>query len=679
MSTNVTITNNPSRLDHWQAIIDDSEDVDANMPYNVIHPGDAGDKLQEQKEEGTTRIYFQNLNGIKWDKEGGTWPQICHAMANINADIIGFAEINQDTTKYEVEHQIETIAKKHFDHSRITTSTSKRQVRRTYKPGGTMMMTVMNSVSMIEDTTRDRMGRWVSMRYRGTTAQRVTVITSYQVSQNTRTGVNTAVNQQMNMIIEESAALGIDQRIKPREAFIRDLQLFIQQRQEEGDNIILVGDFNETILDPHSGIAQLMEACGLVDIFSQKLGNSHGPSTYKRGTRRIDFSLVSPTIVPCITSLGYEPFDYRGIHSDHRGLFIDMDTKTLFGNNPNHLAPAAYRDFTTDQPAKVTQYIETKYEELNHHNIKRRIAQLENLTEADHVFAERLDADISRASRIAAKRVKATRQSPWSPDLARTWATIHLLLTLKSQILNPHLDNWETIHTWRQKYKVMTQEALPTTIAEIKQRLREAREKLKEIRQNAEELRQQYLDQKADVYAMTEDIHKAKILRRIKRAEALKKCYRKIQFIRREPNGRGLSEIQVPADPTMDPKQCPKDNAYWRTVQTPDEITQLLIRRNRIHFGQAQGTPLTEPAIMAQVHYDGTGEAVDMILDGHYQPQNLDEASQKFINHMQRKTLQELSPHLTTEEFIGKLKSWPDNHIPIRVAFRPLPHTLETT
>jgi len=57
-----------------------------------------GNILQENKSENTTRVgYFHNLNGLKWDRQGGTWPMVCHAMAGIHADIACFSEINQDT------------------------------------------------------------------------------------------------------------------------------------------------------------------------------------------------------------------------------------------------------------------------------------------------------------------------------------------------------------------------------------------------------------------------------------------------------------------------------------------------------------------------------------------------------------------------------------------------------
>ena len=174
-----------------------------------------GNQLEVNKKEGITRIYFQNLNGLKWDKEGGTWPMICHAMAGIHADIMGFAEVNQDTNKYEIQHKLQSVASKYFDHKRIIHGTIAKPSRRNYKPGGTMMMTVSDTVSAIKSTTRDRMGRWVSTQFQGNTPNKLTIIVAYQVCQSKRTGQNTAATQQINMILEEAVAQGNARRLNP--------------------------------------------------------------------------------------------------------------------------------------------------------------------------------------------------------------------------------------------------------------------------------------------------------------------------------------------------------------------------------------------------------------------------------------------------------------------------------
>ena len=60
-------------LNLWR---DDDDSSNGNDFENIKHwnelDGDyIGDILNDDKEENTTRVYFQNLNGLKWDKQGG--------------------------------------------------------------------------------------------------------------------------------------------------------------------------------------------------------------------------------------------------------------------------------------------------------------------------------------------------------------------------------------------------------------------------------------------------------------------------------------------------------------------------------------------------------------------------------------------------------------------------------
>ena len=65
-------------------IIDKLETITAAMdePNEFIR-----DMMHEHPESGTTRLYFQNLNGLRWDNQGGKWPYVCEVMASIQADI----------------------------------------------------------------------------------------------------------------------------------------------------------------------------------------------------------------------------------------------------------------------------------------------------------------------------------------------------------------------------------------------------------------------------------------------------------------------------------------------------------------------------------------------------------------------------------------------------------------
>ena len=52
-------------------------------------------------------------------------------------------------------------------------------------------------------------------------------------------------------------------------------------------------------------------------------------ATYARGTKKIDFILVTPELLPLVKNSGMLPF-YEGIHTDHRGMFVDLDAKATF-------------------------------------------------------------------------------------------------------------------------------------------------------------------------------------------------------------------------------------------------------------------------------------------------------------------------------------------------------------
>ena len=346
--------------------------------YEYMDGDFIGDILQDNKPENITRLYFHNLNGLRWDSHGGTWPMVCQTMAGIQADIACFSEINQDTQNYAIREKMNETAKHQFDHVRLVTASSNRKVKRAYKPGGTAMLTMMETVAISKEQTKDRLGRWVSTRYSCGDNKNMTIIGVYQVCQNQRTGNLTAATQQINQMLEENAHLGIQEQTSPRDAFIRDLTAFIQQRQLCGDTIILGGDFNEEMSE-NSGVYAMATQCGLLDIFSQRFGTATLPATYKGGTRRLDYILLSPAVATSIVAMGYEPYDYRGVFSDHRPMFMDFDSKALFGDQPVPLASKSQREFKANDPAALRTYIEAKFAELEKHNLHERVTSLENL------------------------------------------------------------------------------------------------------------------------------------------------------------------------------------------------------------------------------------------------------------------------------------------------------------
>eukprot|EP00957_Ditylum_brightwellii_P033788 2560491-Ditylum_brightwellii.AAC.1 len=107
---------------------------------------------------------------------------------------------------------------------------------------------------------------------------------------------------------------------KPQTQWIHDITSKIKQWKEEGEVILLV-DANSGLED--KDFALFIAKTGVCDI----IGATHGidtPNTQANGSKTIDFLLCTPNTMVTIKKCGVFRF-YKGIHSDHQGLFCDMN------------------------------------------------------------------------------------------------------------------------------------------------------------------------------------------------------------------------------------------------------------------------------------------------------------------------------------------------------------------
>ncbi len=157
--------------------------------------------------------------------------------------------------------------------------------------------------------------------------------------------------------------------------------------------------------------------------------------------------------------------------------------------------------------------------------------------------------------------------------------------------------------------------------------------------------------------AKTNDKELATIIKRIKRAEALKQLFQKIRSLRPNESRQGITRIEIPRHPSEDPKSC----TDWQTIDVPTEIVSHLQYRNRAHFGQAHGTPFTVLPLSNDLLFEGDGEAADQILIGSHDYPELDSNVWLLLDHL--KITAEVAsldtyPTITDEELDGKLKVW---------------------
>ena len=154
------------------------------------------------------------------------------------------------------------------------------------------------------------------------------------------------------------------------------------------------------------------------------------------------------------------------------------------------------------------------------------------------------------------------------------------------------------------------------------------------------------------------DKQQSKALKHRISAERTKAMYAKLRQCRENPKA-GITRLDVPADSTnTDYNNC----SSWITIDTPSEIEERLLQRNRKHFGQADGTFPTTPPFSEWCDWGASTHTAELILEGDWQSEELTDLQQCLINHMKaRVALDTISSTISTEEWVGKIRSWPES------------------
>ena len=117
----------------------------------------------------------------------------------------------------------------------------------------------------------------------------------------------------------------------------------------------------------HRDLGKILSRSGLKDV----LGFKHGidrPSTYIRGTAAIDFIFATEAVINAVQAGGMLSFN-NGIQSDHRVLWLDLNSLTLFrGVLPPLYSQRMFlpwKNAKWEEKAKITINITTFLKQLN--------------------------------------------------------------------------------------------------------------------------------------------------------------------------------------------------------------------------------------------------------------------------------------------------------------------------
>jgi hypothetical protein len=373
-----------------------------------------GNIFNTNKPLNTVRIYLKNINGIKSYNKWSNWDNACSILKEYNVDIFGITESNINwNTKHRMEAR--NIAQKqgNFNSAQIATSSNIESSLTNYQPGGTATVITNKWTGRITKQINDTsgMGRWSGFKLQTNTDSCLNILTVYRP--NTSQGIHTCYQQQMNAI-KNSGKTNPD----PRQQLLDDLSSTFYQFNKLNNKTIILIDANEGLFSNKSKISLFLSQTNLTSLIQHP---QHYPPTHIRGTRCIDYIFGTPSLLQHIVQSGITPFyEAPWIHTDHRGLFIELQELGLFGATTHSLIPPPEKRITSRSRKMIHKFID----ELEITNIlpiiMNKLKTLENTsiwTQQQHSQLEEMDILFTTTLLDAEQKAALPSQHPWSVEL----------------------------------------------------------------------------------------------------------------------------------------------------------------------------------------------------------------------------------------------------------------------
>lgn len=564
----------------------------------------AGDSMPE-KPPNVMRLYSQNVNGISLSNMEEDFHHMMDLMSVRMVDVIGWSETNIEWFDYDVNQKLYRIMKQHYPGGAWKPSTSKIPMKSTYKPGGNLLILDKAIKGRTMEFQTDPMGRWVWSTLQGS-INPITIIQLYVPG--SHKGITSAYAQQFQQIQAQ-------ERIKfPQvtKTYYRDLNNLLMKHSKS--RLILMGDFNQEA--DSEELLDLQANYNLRDVFAH-FHEETEINTHKRGTKRIDFFLISASLIPLVRNVGYESFD-GGIISDHRGMFLDLDMQALQKNKQSIL-----RRMKSNQGKRVKHYRRRLAKELQRRNIERRIGKLLTLKESEWKNTHtrklyQLDKEITKAMLRAEHRCIPAHVAPWSPKIKEKYDEVKWIKK-KIRRLQIHC-----LHYWKQMEYFQEQ----------------CRIKIKELRQLRREgttHRDQFLQEQIDILELKGLRNRTKILQNIKVVEELRQSFAHIRYVTKDYKSTNLHHIHYPT------------TEGWRTTTSPEEMEELILKQQEKHFSQASHTP---------VGGDFTGLNDKSTWYQNFLSSNITDTSTGIKKYFERLKTKEVDITFTQAEFKDGIKKW---------------------
>jgi len=560
----------------------------SDMNHHFIPFGDP--ITNHETQTNTLRIHHLNYNGFHIDSSFSHYG-LAQDLWNINntlhPDILSCNEINLNISNPKVRNSIHQAFKQVHQQYKLTMSHTPDDFGRLRKkPGGTAIAVMGHLTSRIKSTGKDEIGRWSYTTFTKKDKKLLTVISAYRVSTKfgPHVGHTTIVAQELRSLVQA----GYPQNTDPRKAFITDIITFLQELQQSQHEIILLMDANEPPNTKDGAIQQIQQECQLYDALTHKYPDSPSPSSYKNGPHRLDYILISSTLLPHIQSITMLPFDHSEVISDHRPMLIDLDFTAVFQSsivppNPFH---SQYRGVCLNNLKTVDGYQQHLRRYVKDHKVVERLTTTQRklnykatsyLTEQFNAIDEEYGRYMLASKRKAAKQFSKT--PPWSPTLHQAGSRVRYWRSRQSSILTNNIFEAIPIQLkWKEEAAI--EDNLSLDLEYVRHNLSAAWKTYRHIKKHAFDHRLNHLTQLAkDTQRPEEEVRR--VIQKIIQAETSRKKWDRVKATHHKPKDP-LLYLLIKAQDTDD----------YTSIQDKDTIDSHLLQRNYEYLQAAKSSLL---------------------------------------------------------------------------------------
>jgi hypothetical protein len=605
------------------------------------------------------RVYQQNIHGLQ-ARNQNKWEGVLDRTREMQVDILGLCETCVNMGNQNIQKKFkDTIARKTPGGS-LTASVIPTNYKKSYLPGGTLNLTVGKWRSYLDGKIldEDNLARWSGNSYRLSTTSKLHIISAYRVCEGKpeQDRSLSSYNQQYMGLKTK----GIDNP-DPRQQFISDLIITIKKlKNSENDKIIIGLDANADINTDKNGLQKLCNSCDLVDMYTTIHEDYENFPTHSNGSKRIDYMLCSTNVLPYVNKVGYIKF-HEGLVSDHRAIFCDIDESILedVQDRKNNILERLIGTNSTNHEGE--KYIREVDNFCKYHRIYEKVDRMYNQVEEgsildnDHIMEEldKIDELLTRGMLASEKHnCKRKPRTMWSPKLSESHLTVQLW-TVADKAYDQQIDATDRLNQILTRLSDDTIQKIKANTLTFKEALDESIKQHEINLKDHFKLRMEHLENLVEDYNARSETNKGLTIKSLLRREKTRNDFQKLRQVFKPKNTSGLSTIEI---------QDPENPDNWILITIPTIIETELIKRNIIHFGQANESILASPSIQSLLGYEGTNLVAQNLIFNQVWPEEFNDLP-KYVKEILLKLgdgqqLKQIPNNITFEEFCNGFKVW---------------------